>query len=78
MDASQLPEVTDEFRMLGQYKGIPVTVALGDNQASFLGSVGFQYYPISYLKKMESKPGHLQEENTFWWEPVCNRKIAWK
>lgn len=28
--------------MLGQYKGIPVTVALGDNQASFLGSVGFQ------------------------------------
>ena len=42
MDAGQLPEVTDEFRTLGQYKGIPVTVALGDNQASFLGSVGFQ------------------------------------
>ena len=42
MDSGQLPEVTDEFRTLGQYKGIPVTVALGDNQASFLGSVGFQ------------------------------------
>ena len=42
MDSGQLPKVTDEFRTLGQYKGIPVTVALGDNQASFLGAVGFQ------------------------------------
>ena len=42
MDLGQLPEVTDEFKVLGQYRTIPVTVALGDNQASFLGSVGFQ------------------------------------
>ena len=42
MDPGQLPEVTDEFKILGYYDGIPVTVALGDNQASFLGSVGFQ------------------------------------
>lgn len=42
MNSRMLPEITDEFEILGQYKGIPVTVALGDNQASFLGSVGFQ------------------------------------
>lgn len=34
-----LPEVTEDFAMLGSYKGIPVSVAMGDNQASFLGSV---------------------------------------
>lgn len=81
MDPGQLPEVTDEFKILGYYDGIPVTVALGDNQASFLGSVGFQentllltwervgrflYYRISHLKKGESKPDHSQEENIFW------------
>lgn len=42
MDGAQLPEVTADFAVLGQYRGIPVGVALGDNQASFLGSAGFQ------------------------------------
>lgn len=37
-----LPEVTDRFAVLGSYRGRPVTVAIGDNQASFLGSVGFE------------------------------------
>ena len=41
-DTSILPEVTDAFTILGTYKGRPVTAALGDNQASFLGSVGFR------------------------------------
>lgn len=35
----RLPEVTAEFRAAGKYNGIPVCVALGDNQASFIGSV---------------------------------------
>lgn len=35
----RLPEVTAEFNLAGEYKGIPVCVALGDNQASFIGSV---------------------------------------
>jgi len=35
----RLPEVTAEFKVAGYYKGIPVSVALGDNQASFIGSV---------------------------------------
>ena len=35
----RLPEVTAEFKIAGDYNGIPVCVALGDNQASFLGSV---------------------------------------
>lgn len=35
----RLPEVTAEFKSAGEYKGIPVCVALGDNQASFVGSV---------------------------------------
>lgn len=40
MDLSLLPEVTDDIALLGTYRNIPVTVAIGDNQASFLGSVG--------------------------------------
>ena len=36
---TRLPEVTSEFKAVGNYNGIPVCVALGDNQASFIGSV---------------------------------------
>ncbi len=32
-----LPAVTDKAEIVGVYKGIPVGVAIGDNQASFLG-----------------------------------------
>lgn len=39
VDLSLLPEVTEDFELLGHYQGIPVGVAIGDNQASFLGSV---------------------------------------
>ncbi len=35
-----LPQVTAAFETLGCYRGIPVTAALGDNQASFLGAAG--------------------------------------
>lgn len=38
-DPAYLPEVTKNFSVLGSYKGIPVCVSIGDNQASFLGSV---------------------------------------
>ena len=38
-DPAFLPEVTKIFSVLGNYKGIPVSVSIGDNQASFLGSV---------------------------------------
>lgn len=34
-----LPEVTSGCVAVGTYRGIPVAVAIGDNQASFLGSV---------------------------------------
>lgn len=37
-----LPEITEEIKIQGKYKGIPVGVSIGDNQASFLGSVGIQ------------------------------------
>ncbi len=39
MDPSFFPEVTQELEILGEYRGVPVSVSLGDNQASFLGSV---------------------------------------
>jgi len=39
MDTAVLPEVTGDYATLGTYKNIPVAVAIGDNQASFLGSV---------------------------------------
>lgn len=35
-----LPQVTIEISQLGKYQNIPVYVAIGDNQASFLGTVG--------------------------------------
>ena len=35
----RLPEVTTKFKAVGKCKGIPLCVALGDNQASFIGSV---------------------------------------
>ncbi len=37
-----LPEVTGRLAVLGEYRGIPVTAALGDSQASFLGSAGME------------------------------------
>ena len=40
VDLSILPEVTGDIEVLGTYRGVPVTVALGDNQAAFYGSVG--------------------------------------
>lgn len=39
IDIPYLPEVTSEVKIVGEYKGIPVTVSFGDNQASFIGSV---------------------------------------
>ena len=40
VDTALLPEVTKDFSPLGEYRGIPVSAAIGDNQASFLGSAG--------------------------------------
>ncbi len=35
----KLPEITDKYVVLGKYNSIPVSIGIGDNQASFLGSV---------------------------------------
>ncbi len=40
IDKSFLPEVTNESLVIGKCREIPVYVAIGDNQASFFGSVG--------------------------------------
>ncbi|NBJ91725.1 sedoheptulokinase [Parablautia muri] len=42
MHTDVLPKVSDAFSVIGTYQGRPVTIAIGDNQASFLGAVGFQ------------------------------------
>ena len=34
-----IPAVTPDFSCIGSYKGIPVCTAIGDNQASYLGTV---------------------------------------
>lgn len=39
VDLPYLPEITKDFAVVGKYNGIPVTVSVGDNQASFIGSV---------------------------------------
>ena len=33
-----LPETSDEFAVLGKYRGRKVSLAIGDNQAGFLGA----------------------------------------
>ncbi|MDI9258735.1 sedoheptulokinase [Alicyclobacillus sendaiensis] len=40
IDLGLLPEVAPDLAVLGEHRGIPVAVALGDHQASFLGAVG--------------------------------------
>lgn len=42
IDLRLLPEVVPDVQILGAYRGIPVAVALGDHQASFLGAVGVE------------------------------------
>ena len=39
IDEAFLPDVTADMVIVGDFQGIPVSVAIGDNQASFLGSV---------------------------------------
>ena len=39
MDPASYPEVTADYALMGHYKGVPVSIGLGDNQASFLGTV---------------------------------------
>ncbi|MCQ2486023.1 MAG: hypothetical protein MJ168_11910 [Clostridia bacterium] len=39
IDNGMLPEVTADFTVLGEYRGAKVIAAIGDNQASFMGSV---------------------------------------
>ena len=34
-----LPEITTDYSVVGKYKNTPVSVSIGDNQASFIGSV---------------------------------------
>lgn len=42
IDTKILPEVADGLSVLGYYRKIPVTAALGDSQASFLGTAGMK------------------------------------
>lgn len=39
LNDAMFPSVCSDFTVVGHYKGIPVSVAVGDNQASFIGSV---------------------------------------
>lgn len=39
INADLLPEITGESKVFGYYGNIPVSIALGDNQASFMGAV---------------------------------------
>jgi len=42
MDPGLLPDIAADPQVLGEYNGIPVITALGDNQASFLGAAGLE------------------------------------
>lgn len=40
-ESAILPQTTRRFETIGSYRGIPVAIAIGDNQASFLGAVRY-------------------------------------
>lgn len=42
LDCKMIPDVSKEFEIIGTYRKIPVKIAIGDNQASYLGTVGNQ------------------------------------
>ena len=42
VDCSVLPELASDGKVLGYYQGRLITVALGDNQAGFLGAAGME------------------------------------
>ena len=42
IDTDVLPEVERDFKFIGEYRSIPVCTAIGDNQASFLGSLSHE------------------------------------
>lgn len=52
IDADILPPVTENFEKIGSYRGIPVTVAIGDNQASFIGTAGLHVETGTVLVNM--------------------------
>lgn len=43
---SCLPDVTSSLEVLGHYRGIPVTIAIGDNQASYAGAVSGRKHAV--------------------------------
>lgn len=68
IDPDILPPVTGDCGVMGERDGIPVAVAIGDNQASFLGSVAEPHgmalanfgtgSQISLLAERGAKPSH--------------------
>lgn len=46
LDYSIFPKISKGIEKAGEYKGIPVSVAIGDNQASFIGSVNDMEHSI--------------------------------
>lgn len=68
VDNGMLPEVTDKFTVLGEYKGAKVCVAIGDNQASFMGAVNGDFplvnvgtgSQISYLNDKPVKAENVE------------------
>ena len=50
MECGMAPEITDRAAVLGEFRGVPVYAAIGDNQASVLGAAGKE--PGSILVNM--------------------------
>ncbi len=46
LDCVEIPLVVNDYTIVGDYRGIPVAVGIGDNQASFLGTVDDLYNSI--------------------------------
>lgn len=89
MDTIRLPEICEDMEVLGMYKDIPVTVAIGDNQASFLGAAGSENNTLlvnmgtggqisvltdQYFETEESKRVHFLGKISSGWSLLCGGK----
>lgn len=66
-----LPDVEKGNVIVGYYRGIPVSIALGDNQASFLGSVNDMENTVLFNMGTGSQISYMSRSK----EPDCNMEV---
>ncbi len=75
-----LPQITSKAAILGRYKSAPVCAALGDNQASFIGSGGGEgsvLVNVGTGSQVSAESGHAADCNGIETRPYTDNKYLW-